>query len=158
MIGPVTEQELVALLSGLPGVVALTAAEENGAPEVAWGDHFFSYDPDDRLPPERRFPFATVVVNDYPGFDELSQLHRPGVFRVNLAIGTRKAAEVLGYPPADAPPGLDLAGFDRILPHPAYAAQGFVSVVMPGPRTSALVVELVRVAWGREKARYDRSG
>lgn len=39
------EHEVVRFVSRLPGVVAVTASEASGAPEVAWGDSFFSYDP-----------------------------------------------------------------------------------------------------------------
>jgi hypothetical protein len=53
---------------------------------VAWGDTFFIYDPDGTSPPERQFPYATVVVNDYPGFDESSDLGRDGVYRVNVWV------------------------------------------------------------------------
>ena len=60
----------------LKGTVVVVASAENGAPEVAWGDTFLSYDPDDITPPEKRFPYATVVVDDYPGFDDASNLRR----------------------------------------------------------------------------------
>ena len=33
------------------GVDVTVASQENGAPEVAWGDTFFSYDPDRNLDP-----------------------------------------------------------------------------------------------------------
>jgi len=37
----VTESEIVEYISGLSGVVTLTASEENGSPQSAWGDTFF---------------------------------------------------------------------------------------------------------------------
>ena len=39
----------------------------NGAPEIAWGDTFFIYDPERSFEPQHRFPFATIVTKDYPG-------------------------------------------------------------------------------------------
>jgi hypothetical protein len=42
----VTEVEIIEYVSGLPGVVTVTASEENAAPAAAWGDTFFFYDPD----------------------------------------------------------------------------------------------------------------
>jgi hypothetical protein len=42
----------------------------SGAPEVAWGDSFFFYDPDGDAPTDRRMPFATIVTNDYDGNDK----------------------------------------------------------------------------------------
>ena len=32
---------------------------------IASGDTFFIYDPDRRLDPKHRFPFATIVTKDY---------------------------------------------------------------------------------------------
>ncbi len=37
------------------GVDVVVASEENGAPQIAWGDSFFSYDPNQRLPEALRF-------------------------------------------------------------------------------------------------------
>ena len=76
-----TEEEIIEFAGGLPGVDVLTASEGNGAPEVAWGHSFFYYDPDRDIPADKRFPFATIVTSDYPGFDEASKLDRDGVFR-----------------------------------------------------------------------------
>ena len=72
---PRTEAEAVAAIAALPGVVAMTASRETGAPEVAWGDTFFFHDPEGDG--DRRFPFVTLVTKDYPGFDEASELNRP---------------------------------------------------------------------------------
>ena len=77
----------------LPGVDQLVASEENGSPEGAWGDRFFYVGPD------RRQPFATIVEHDVPGFDEASQLDRPGVFRLNLDLGRAEFERVFGFPP-----------------------------------------------------------
>ena len=68
------------------GVVAHVASARTGAPEIAWGDSFFFYDPDD-LESARRFPFATIVTKDYGEFDKASDLNRPGVFRLNFRSG-----------------------------------------------------------------------
>ena len=46
------------------GVDVVVASRETGAPEVAWGDTFFSYDPDRDLEPKHRMPFATIVTKD----------------------------------------------------------------------------------------------
>ncbi|MBA2472764.1 MAG: hypothetical protein H0V41_11195 [Pseudonocardiales bacterium] len=35
------------------------------------GRAIFFYDPDGDVPADRRFPFATIVTNDYDGFDRL---------------------------------------------------------------------------------------
>jgi len=81
-----TPDEIVEFVTGLGGTIVVVASEENGNPEMAWGDTYFFYDPDGVTVPEKRMPFATIVVNDYPGFDEASNLSRPGVFRVNVSV------------------------------------------------------------------------
>jgi hypothetical protein len=63
-----TAEEIIAFVTSLPGVAAVTASEANGAPEAAWGDSFFFYDPEDDAD-SRRMPFATIVIQDYDGWD-----------------------------------------------------------------------------------------
>jgi hypothetical protein len=114
-----TEHELIELIGGLDGVEVVVASADNGAPESSWGDVFFSV-------AGRRFPFVTIVKRDQPGFDESSRLDRDDVFRLNIAIG-REALHAR----FDEGAAHDPAAFDRLFPHPVYAAQGWVSVLNP---------------------------
>lgn len=138
-----TAEEIIEFVAGLPGVTALTASEADGAPEVAWGDSFFTYR-------DERMPFATIVVKDYPGFDTASDLNRPGVFRLNVAVGRARFAELLGYSPAEVPGGIDHTVPDTVLPHPVYAAQSWISILNPGDHARALLTE----AHARAAARH----
>jgi hypothetical protein len=136
-----TEEDVIQFVGGLPSVHTVTASEANGAPEVSWGDTFFFYDPEGTEPADRRLPFATIVTKDYPGFDTASNLNRPGVFRVNIAVGRDAYRDLLGHPPAahaDHRAGYDYSTLDRLVPHPVYAAQGWVSILNPGEATAAL--------------------
>jgi hypothetical protein len=156
----VTEGELVRVLTDLPGVASLTAGQENGAPQVAWGDSFFFYDPDDSIPADRRMPFATIVIKDYPGFDVASDLDRPGVFRLNLAVGRDRFEELFGFAPAAFPEHSDAFDFsvlDRVIPHPVYATQGWICILMPGEQAADQVTALITHAHRRAKDRYERS-
>lgn len=151
-----TEKDIIQFASALPGVETLTAGPGDGSPETAWGDTFFFYDPDG-TPADRRLPFATIVVKDYEGFDELSDLDRPGVFRLNLAVGRDRFQRLLGYSPADygdRRSAVDHAVLDRFLPHPSYAAQGWVCVLNPGVRTSEEARVLLGEAHARAVSRY----
>jgi hypothetical protein len=154
----VTQNDLIAFVSDLPGVAVVTASEANGAPEIAWGDSFFFYDPDDE-PKARRMPFATIVIKDYPGFDTASNLDRPGVFRLNIDVGRTAFEKLIGHPPA-AHAGqhdrFDYTATDRLLPHPAYAAQAWVCVLNPGDSTSAQVRTLLTDAHARAARRHRR--
>ena len=154
-----TEDEVVELMSTLPGVAVVTATQESGAPEIAWGDTFVFYDPTGTDAAAQRFPFATIVTKDYTGFDMASNLDRPGVFRVNVAVGSRRFAELFGYPPGahgDHETEHDYAALDRLVPHPVYASQGWVSIVNPGEDTGPRLRDLLEGAHALAKGRHDR--
>jgi hypothetical protein len=84
---------------------------------------------------EKHWPnFATLVTTDE--FDQFSNLDRPGVFRLNFGLspaGYRVAVGNKGNP--------DFSEFDRILPHPVYARQRWVSVLNPTWATFETVVK-----------------
>jgi hypothetical protein len=154
-----TEEEVIQFVRELPGVDTVTASAANEAPEVAWGDTFFSYDPEGDSPADRKFPFATVVISDYPGFDTASDLSRPGVFRVNIAVGRDMYQELFGHPPAahaEHQASYDYAALDRLIPHPVYATQGWVSVLNPGEATTLQVRSLLTHALARAAERHHR--
>ena len=153
-----TEDEIIRFVAGLGEVDVMTASRESGAPEVAWGDSFYLYDPDGRASERDGFtPFATLVTKDYADFDTDSDLDRPGVFRVNIAVGRALFEEVVGHSPAahaELREGFDFTELDRLLPHPAYATQGWVAVLNPGPRTLERVRELLALAQKRAADRH----
>jgi hypothetical protein len=152
-----TEEEIVRTLAALPGVVTVIASQENGAPELAWGDSFFFYDPDDAIPENRRLPFATIVIKDYPGFDTASKLDRPGVYRLNLAVGRDRFTELFGFAPAEFAERrteFDFTALDRVIPHPVYATQAWISVLVPGAGTEKQVKQLIVDAYERAKRRH----
>lgn len=150
-----TQDEIIGLVNTLPGVVVQTANEAGGALEIAWGDTFIYYDSDDN-PSSRRMPFATIVTKDYPGFDTESNLNRPEVFRLNINVGRAGFEELSGYPPASHPDyrdNWDYSTIDTILPHPVYAAQGWICIVHPGPATASRVASLLANAYLRAARR-----
>jgi hypothetical protein len=143
-----TADEITAFVEGLPGVATVVADEAGGAPEIAWGDSFFSYE-------QAKMPFATIVTKDYGDFDALSRLDRPDVFRLNIEVGRERFEELIGYAPASHGKAQhDYAESDRLLPHPVYAPQGWVSIVNPGERTDAQARDLLNAAYERAKRRY----
>jgi hypothetical protein len=111
----------------------------------AW---FFSLDP------EKHFPnFATIVTTDE--HDEASDLDRLGVFRLNIGVDRPTFERV-----AAANPDPDYTAFDRLLPHPVYARQLWISILNPGDETFAqTVVPLLALAHDRlaaARARHRR--
>ncbi len=96
----------------------------------ALGARFFSLDP------EKHFPnFATIVTTDEHDEGAPSNLSRPGVFRLNIGVGRETFERLVGS--MDAP---DYAAFDRIVPHPVYARQLWISILNPGDATFRDVV------------------
>lgn len=135
------------------GVDVVVASREAGSPEIAWGDTFFSYDPDRDLEPKYKFPFATIVTKDYGDFDRASNLNRPGVFRLNIGVGKDTYRSLFG--PQPPPPGAsgvvdtghDFTAVDQIMPHPVYAPQSWVCVLNPGEATFRAVRPLLAEAY-----------
>ncbi|GIJ36524.1 DUF6194 family protein [Micromonospora sediminimaris] len=138
----------------LPGVEQIVTNEENGSPEGASGERFFYVGPD------RRQPFATIVDHDVPGFDDASQLDRPGVFRLNLDLGRAEFERLFGFPPKafeEHRQEFDFARLDTVVPHPGYALYGFGSIVMPGPHLLPEIDRLLAIAHGRAVDRHERA-
>jgi hypothetical protein len=137
----------------LEGTLVVVAAEQNGAPVVAWGDTFFFYDPDHVTSPEKRLPYATIVINDYPGFDEASDLRRPGVYRVNAWVSRDTYEREVS---ADDESAIDYAALDKVIPHPVYGPQSWLSVLNPGSVTEDKLKDLLAEAHDRARIRYER--
>ncbi|WP_437332595.1 DUF6194 family protein [Sorangium sp. So ce394] len=136
------------------------------APELAWGDTFFIYDPERNLEPKHRFPFATIVTKDYGDFDRASNLDRPGVFRLNIGVGKDTYRALFGAPPPApgqagaeslANAGHDFTALDRIMPHPVYAPQSWVCVLNPSDATFEAVRPLLADAYELAVRRRARS-
>jgi len=144
-----------ARITGLPGVTETRIQPGSDMPPYTWGDRFFFAGED------RKRPFATIVLHDIPDFDERSRLTGPGRYRLNIDVGRAEFRNLFGYGPeefAAHSDGLDFAETDRLMPHPAYAVQGWASVVNPGPATADEVTRLVAQARSRNADREHRSG
>ena len=97
---------------------------------TALGASFFSLDP------EKHFPnFATIVTTDEHDEGEPSRLSRPAVFRLNIGVGRQTFERVTG---STVEP--DYAALDRLLPHPVYAKQLWISILNPSDTTFRDVV------------------
>ena len=126
----------------------------------AAGDTYFLYDPQADLPPERQQPFATIVTGDR--HDRVSDLDRPGAYRLNIGLTRATYTARFGAPPTrpDAEGVLD-TGFDQtttdtLMPHPVYASHYWVVVVNPGEQTLPTVRTLLVEAHGFAARKYAR--
>jgi len=149
------EDEVVAYVQSLGGVVAWRPTAGSDAPEIAWGDTFFVYAPDGGVAGAGQ-PFATIVTKDYPG-EPPAGLDRPGAFRVNVHAGADAFRAHCGHGPRDAPPdAVDHREEDVVLPHPVYARLGWLCVVNPADRSSAATRDLLATAHRLARQRHER--
>jgi uncharacterized protein DUF6194 len=114
-------------------------------------DTFFFFELD------RKFPFATIVTRDND-FDNVSHLDRPDVFRLNVGIGRTTFASLFG-PAGEIPErGYDYAALDRVMPHPKYHRQYWVSVLNPSSGTFRTVEPLLAEAYEMTVRRNQKRG
>jgi hypothetical protein len=96
----------------------------------AMGATFFSLT-DDNWP-----NFATIVTTDEHDMGTPSNLARGGVFRLNVGVGKDTFQRLVG---SVGDP--DFAELDRILPHPVYAKQRWISILNPSRATFEAVLK-----------------
>ena len=134
-----------------PEAIARTIRETWPDTDVveAMGATFFSLDP------EKHWPnFATIVTTDEHDEGAPSRLSRAGVFRLNIGVGRATFQRLVG---SVADP--DYAAFDRLLPHPVYAKQLWLSILNPSEVTFRdVVMPLLTEAHDRLAAQRARHG
>ena len=97
-------------------------------------------------------PFVTIANTDQE-FDNVSNLDREGVFRINIGLSRGTFNELVGdYDPED----IDYSELDVVLPHPDYAKQLFVCILSPTGENEALTKELIKEAHSIAAARLER--
>ncbi|WP_232820250.1 DUF6194 family protein [Brachybacterium sp. YJGR34] len=140
-------QHILDTIRSFDDILEIAPDERSEYPPLAWGDHFFYWSPDGSVPREQ--PFATLVTKDYPG-DSASNLAPAGRWRINIHVGRRRVDEL-----ADS--GADPADADVVQPHPLYARQGWVCAVVPGERSTGLVLHLLEEAHHAQRRRRIRA-
>lgn len=114
----------------------------------AFGYTFFFYRDDHRL------PFATIATTDNE-FDRISNLARPGVFRLNIGV-SRQTFQALFGAESRRLEGYDFSALDTLMPHPEYAQQGFFCVLNPSDATYQRLRPLLAEAYQLAVTRYHR--
>ncbi|MER6692331.1 DUF6194 family protein [Streptomyces minutiscleroticus] len=149
-------EQIIATVRGFDGALVVVPEPGGDFPEQAWGDAFFYYAPDGRMPRTTQ-PYGTIVTKDHPG-DTASDLDPPGRWRVNVQVDRATFRELTGEEPRGDGPRTprDHAAADRVLPHPVYGSLGWVCVVVPGERTTGTVERLLRDAHDAARARFER--
>lgn len=99
----------------------------------AYGYIFFFYGPD------RKLPFATLAAADNE-HDRVSNLDRPGVFRLNIGVSKQTFQSLFGTANVDVS-SYDFTVLDVIMPHPHYAPQSWVCMLSPSEETFQQTVQ-----------------
>ncbi len=106
----------------------------------ASGDSYFFTDP------EKKHPFATLITSD--AHDQVSDLNRPGVYRLNIGVSKQTFGNLFGPDRSDAGEvEYDFAAMDRIMPHPVYGKMYWVCVLNPNEGTFETVKVLLTEAY-----------
>lgn len=144
----VPDREILDFVATLPGLDTLQTP-------IA---HFFYYDPARDTPHDKRQPFTTLVTAD--DYDPVSDLSRPGVYRLNIGVTRETYQALLGpLPPwgKDGGPietGHDFTRLDTILPHPIYAPLGWICILNPSHAQWPRVQDHIREAHALAARQY----
>jgi len=109
-----------------------------------FGYTFFFY-ADDQV-----VPFASFSESDNE-HDNVSQLNREGVYRLNIGVSKERFKELCGEPVA----AWDYTRLNVFIPHPHYAAQHFICVLNPEGANLDIVRECLQEAHDIAKRRYE---
>jgi hypothetical protein len=112
------------------------------------GYTFFFYGSD------RMLPFTTIATtgNEY---ERVSNLDRPGVFRLNIGVGKQTFQSLFGAGKVDVS-AYDFTVLDTIMPHPDYAPQSWICVLNPSDATFRKLQPWLSEAYERAVRRATR--
>jgi hypothetical protein len=93
-----------------------------------------------------------TVANAENEWDNVSNLNREGVFRVNIGISRETFDTLIGEPSEP----LDYSVLNTFLPHPEYAKQNFICILNPSGENAERTKELIREAHVIATKRFQR--
>ena len=129
-------------------VEAFVAELENVQREENFGYSFFFVGDDHRL------PFVTFANSDND-FDNVSNLNRAGVFRVNIGISKETFKNLIA---ASSSEFVDYSVLNVFLPHPDYSRQHFVCILNPSGENVETTKKLIVEAHSIAALRLQRKG
>jgi hypothetical protein len=105
---------------------------------------------------DHRLPFVTIANSDNE-FDDVSDLDREGVFRLNIGVSRETFKTLVGHLDAE---DIDYAALNVFLPHPDYARQHFICILNPEgenvEETRRLILEAHSIAAARLQRRVKK--
>ncbi|WP_353616059.1 DUF6194 family protein [Bacillus sp. AFS055030] len=91
---------------------------------------------------DHRLPFVTIAKSDND-FDNVSNLERNGVFRINIGISKETYNKLNIY---QLEGDIDYSLLNVFLPHPHYAKQHFICILNPKGKNLEKVKQLIEEA------------
>jgi len=88
---------------------------------------------------EHMVPFVSIANSDNE-YDQVSNLNREGVFRINIGVGRDTFNSLVGSMKAE---DIDYTTLNVFLPHPEYAKQNFVCILNPSGANEELTKKLI---------------
>ena len=98
--------------------------------------------------------FATIAStgNEY---EKISNLDRPGVYRLNIGVSRGTFQELFGKGKIDIST-YDFSALDTVMPHPDYSSQHFLCVLSPSETTFGQIGSLLAEAYEVARQRYNK--
>lgn len=101
---------------------------------------------------DRRLPFATIASSDSE-FDNVSNLEREGVYRLNIGVSKETFRRLFGE---REPQVVGYTELDVFMPHPHYSRQYFICILNPSGDNAEKAKRLVEEAHSIAAARWKR--
>ena len=101
---------------------------------------------------DHRLPFVSIANSDND-FDNVSDLNREGVFRLNIGVSRETFDKLVGGSDLE---DVDYSVLDVFLPHPHYAPQNFVCILNPAGDNVEATKRLIEEAHSIAEARMQR--
>ena len=101
---------------------------------------------------DHRLPFLTIANSDQE-YDNVSNLDRDGVFRINIGVSRETFKQLIGE---FNPETTDYSALNVFLPHPDYAPQNFICILNPSAKNAETTKDLIVEAHSIATIRFQR--
>jgi hypothetical protein len=124
-------------------VEAFVTNLENVQQEENYGYKFFFVGDDHML------PFVTIANSDND-YDNVSNLSREGVFRINIGVSRATFDSLVANADAE---NIDYSVLNTFLPHPEYAKQNWICILNPSDENVETTKQLITEAHANAASR-----
>ncbi|MBM7070376.1 DUF6194 family protein [Actibacterium sp. 188UL27-1] len=137
----------------------ITSNLDGVMPKEAWGETSYFYNPGRLF--DRGTYFATIKQKNGVN-DKASDLHRTGIWRLNMGVSKGAYLELFGPPPPRPGKGgiieggWDFTTPDVLTPHPIYGWMSRVAILNPSSTMWSRCVSLLEDAHGKARSTFEK--